>query len=128
MHLQRIEIIQHVFQTFPATNIVVHAFSSAKTEVNFIDLSIFNAAEVCKINSARRGHEWIAAQIHHGHLSVSKKFLSERSFEEDFNGAEDSRFVNAAAGQNECENETAVIFINQSLTLNYLARSLKGNL
>ena len=126
MHPQRLEAIEEGFLRFPKTRIFLHSYTKL-TSGEQLNISKFvESPSLCRMNLQRRGHEWILPEIHHGHMSVSASTFARKKFSTDFEGHEDSTYVNTLLSeQPSCENSDSVIFLNATLTLHYLARSQK---
>ena len=125
MHPQRLQLIQWAFLVHNV-DLVLHSFT---TETKSVPISfppnVISSYALCEINRQRQGHEWLLPEIHHGHLSISRKIFNRQVFLLDYKGYEDSIFVNTAIGNSSCQNDHSAIFLNYSLSLNYLARSQK---
>lgn len=130
MHPQRLQLIQWGFLTFPV-DLVLHSFS-AETEAIPINVPpeldrVIGSTTLCVINAQRTGHEWLLAEVHHGHLSITSTLFRKHAFTTDYMGYEDSKFVNTVIGNSSCGDDRAGVFLNHTLTLGYLARSQKSS-
>ena len=133
MHPQRVEAIKHTFTKFPKTRVLVHSYSAQSVRNSVFPLRMLSSRQLCFLNAERVVHnlaalsprEWVHEDIHHGHLSISKDQFRLRQFDEDFNGEEDSIYVNSAIESQDCDHAVSGIFLNASLSLNYLPRSVK---
>lgn len=130
MHPQRLQLIEWGFLTFPV-DLVLHSFS-AETEAIPILVppgrdKIIDSTALCVINAQRTEREWLLAEIHHGHLSITSTLFRNHAFATDYMGYEDSKFVNTVIGNNNCGDSGAAVFLNHTLTLNYLARSQRSS-
>jgi len=137
MHQQRLEYIYEAFLRSSDIKVVTHGFSASTARQCYPVVRVKSPTELCQANLARhqsnlRQHlaaadsqQWILAQMHHGHLSISRSVFQQVKFVEDFLGQEDSIYVNTVVELSNCEKARAGIFIDDALTLNYLARSQK---
>jgi len=126
MHPQRLQLIQWTF-LFHNVDLVLHSFSAETKPVPIsFPPNVISSSVLCEINRQRpEGQEWLLPEIHHGHLSISRKLFNRQEFLLDYKGYEDSIFVNTAIANSSCQNDHSAILLNYSLTLNYLARSRK---
>ncbi len=126
MHPQRLQLIQWAF-LLHNVDLVLHSFTAEPKSVPIsFPPSVISSYALCEINRQRQGHEWLLPEIHHGHLSISRKIFKRQIFLLDYKGYEDSIFVNTAIGNSSCQNDHSAIFLNYTLSLNYLARSQKS--
>jgi glycosyltransferase involved in cell wall biosynthesis len=136
MHPQRLEIIAQTFHKFES-KVVLHSFSEELEPELLHEIHVLLSKDFCELNAARHDEnlaqieanpladrrQWILASMHHGHLTVDRELIQERKFEEDFNGKEDSIYVNSVVEMRNCVSARNGVFINAPLTYNYLPRS-----
>lgn len=142
MHPRRIELIQMAFERYSDSVLVLHTFTSEKAVAaeDVASFSVVSPKELCTANKQRirsnafnrligsDTREWLLPDIHHGHLSVRTDYISSTPFSEDFDGHEDSSFVNTVVEKTSCSSARLAVFLRVPLTLNYVPRSLKAKM
>ncbi|EEH50920.1 uncharacterized protein MICPUCDRAFT_70793 [Micromonas pusilla CCMP1545] len=127
IHPRRIELIQMAFERYSDSVLVLHTFTSEKVVAaeDVASFSVVSPKELCTANKqpirsnafnrliGSDTREWllpVLPDIHHGYLSVRTDFVSSTPFSEDFDGREDSSFVNTVVEKTSCSSARLAFF------------------